>query len=68
MKPNIQDVLENGEFLYDYPIDESQTNSNAGDAEVFEYEGKKYEIITWNDRAIEHEEGEKEIAELPDED
>jgi hypothetical protein len=51
-----------------YPVDESQLISNAGDAIVYEYLGKKYEVIIWNERAEEHTEGSQEVAEITDED
>lgn len=49
-----------------YPIDESQVVSNAGDAEIYEYKGVVYEIIKWNERAEEHEKGEKTISQVAD--
>lgn len=50
--PPIEDILNGGTFVESYPVDEDQSNSNAGDAEVWLYCGKKYEIITWNERAF----------------
>ena len=47
-----------------YPCDESQTVSNAGDVEIYELNSIKYEIITWNEEAEEHKNGEKEISEI----
>ena len=45
-------------LLNEYPVDEFG-NPNAGDAELWLLDdGTKLEIITWNYRAIEHEEGE----------
>ena len=45
-----------------YPVDESQTVSNAGTGVIYLYRGKQYEIITWNDRAVDHEPGSKSIS------
>jgi hypothetical protein len=59
------DVVEDeGQLLEAYPIDESQTVSNAGTAELFRHKGKIYEIITWNERAEEHKAGSKEMTRL----
>ena len=57
-----------GKEISFYPVDESQLVTNAGDAVVYLYLGRKYEIITWNKRADEHEEGSQEVAEITDED
>lgn len=53
-----------GEFIQDYPVDESQTNSNAGDAVVYWFDNGAYEIITWNERAENHKAGDKEISKV----
>lgn len=63
---DIDIVVENGEFVDGYPIDEGYT-SNAGDAEVYLLDGIKYEVITYNDRAEEHEEGERVLNVLQEE-
>ena len=57
-------VEDGGDELSNYPVDESQTISNAGDAVQYMYEGKLYEIITWNECADEHEPESKTISEL----
>lgn len=57
-------VEEDGDEISNYPVDESQTISNAGDAVQYMYDGKKYEIITWNEGADEHEPESKEICEM----
>jgi hypothetical protein len=44
----------NGDLVDEYPVDESQTNSNAGDATVFFYKGYYYELIHWNNNAEYH--------------
>ncbi len=59
-------VEDGGDELSNYPVDESQTISNAGDAVQFMWNGKKYEIITWNECADEHEPESKTISELED--
>ncbi len=61
--PSISEVEENGEEIISYPVDEGY-NSNAGDAVDYKYNGKVYCVITWNRMATEHEEGNKEISEL----
>lgn len=50
-------IEQEGKLVDEYPVDEL-SNPNCGDAKVYLYEGKYYEIITWNDYALEHEEGE----------
>jgi len=54
-------VEEHGEFIKNYPVDGGQTESNSGDAEVYKYEGKYYEIIAWR---YEAEKSGKQITEL----
>ena len=56
----ISEIESDGEVIEEYPVDDGYI-SNAGDAVEYRYEGKHYEIITWNDRAEEHEDGEKTI-------
>lgn len=58
--PKINDVREDGKLLDSQMIDEGYI-SNAGEQEFYEYEGKKYVVTTWNDRAEEHKDGEEEI-------
>lgn len=65
-KELISVVEAGGDELSNYPVDESQTISNAGDAVQYMYEGKKYEIITWNEGADEHEPESKTISEIED--
>ena len=60
----LYDIEIDGDLLDVYSVDESQAVSNAGDAEIYFYEGKRYEIITWNDQAMEHEKGDKQMSEL----
>lgn len=51
-----------------YPVDESQTISNAGDAVVYEYYGRLYEVITWNEFAVDHEPGSITVTQLENKD
>lgn len=51
-----------------YMVDESQMISNAGDAVVHEYNGIIYEVITWNEMAMEHEPGTVTVSQLERED
>lgn len=60
----INAVEADGDEISNYPVDESQTISNAGNGVQYIYNGKKYEIITWNECADEHEPESKEITEL----
>lgn len=60
----IFEIQQEGKILYEYPVDESQDNSNAGDAVEYSYKGKRYEIITWNSRAIEYKRGQQTISKL----
>jgi hypothetical protein len=59
-------VEDGGNEVINYPVDESQTISNAGDAVQYTYEGKRYEIITWNENADEHDPESKTISEMGD--
>jgi hypothetical protein len=59
-------VEDGGYEVINYPVDESQTISNAGDAVQYTYEGKRYEIITWNENADEHDPESKTISEMGD--
>jgi hypothetical protein len=61
----IDEIEENGKLLERYPVDENMNNPNSGDAVVYLYKGKKYEIITWNSSA-ERKRG-KTIYKLDDE-
>jgi hypothetical protein len=63
-KYSISTVEDCGAQKEQYPVDESQDNSNAGDAIVYEFMGHKFEVITWNEQAIDHKEGEKEMNKL----
>jgi hypothetical protein len=60
----IHDIEVDGDLLDTYSVDESQAVSNAGDAELYFYNGKRYEIITWNNQAMEHKTGNKNMSEL----
>ena len=63
---DIETLEEQGQLLYSYPVDE-MGNPNCGHAEVYLLNGKKYEIINWNEDALENECGHQEIVELKDE-
>ena len=65
--PTAEDLRNQGYLLDSYPVDESQTVSNAGDAELYELGGKKYELITWNDRAEDHSDGDETVNEITEE-
>lgn len=65
--PSAEELKESGERITEYPVDESQSNSTAGFATVYSYNGRKYQVIEWNDRATEHEEGELTVTEIKDE-
>ena len=43
--PTAEEIYD-GEFLDEYPVDESYTCANCGDAEVWKYKGKVYQVIT----------------------
>lgn len=57
-------VEDGGDELSTYTVDESQTISNAGEAVQYIWNSKKYEIITWNENADEHEPESKTISKL----
>lgn len=60
----ISKIESDGDELSNYPVDESQTISNAGDTVQYMFNGKKYEIITWNECADEHERNQKQFQNL----
>lgn len=63
----IDQVTDFGELIDEYPVDESQMVSNAGDAEVYVIDTdangirQVWEIITWNQNAVSHEPGDRTI-------
>jgi hypothetical protein len=72
-KSLIEEIEKYGKELYEYAVEEYHNTLNgkaiyekelAGTAIVYEYAGKQYEIITWNENSKEHEEGEKSIKVL----
>lgn len=63
----IAKIEDEGKELRNYSVDESEDTMNAGDAYIYEYKGRKYQIITWNKNAKEHEIGEKTITDITDE-
>lgn len=66
--PSIEDIEDFGDEMESYPVDESMMNSNSGDAIKYEYNGRIYEIIHWNNRAVDHEHGSKQITDITPED
>ena len=64
--PTAEELDNHGNAIDAYPVDESQTVSNAGDAVLYELNGKKYQVIVWNENATEHEPGSKEVSEIPE--
>lgn len=62
--PSIDDVRHKGEFIDEYPVDEGLDNSNAGNATLYDYKGKLYEVVVWNSRALDHNEGDVTMAEV----
>lgn len=62
-----EDLENHGNEIDRYPVDESQTASNAGDAVLYEMNGRKFEVITWNDNAEDHEPGETTVNEITEE-
>lgn len=65
--PTAEDLGNHGNEIDRYPVDESQTASNAGDAVLYEMNGRKFEVITWNDNAEDHEPGETTVNEITEE-
>ena len=61
-----EDLENQGNQLDAYPVDESLTVANAGDAILYELNGRKYQVITWNERAEDHVTGSKEVSEVKD--
>ena len=64
--PTAEDLENQGNMLDSYPVDESITVPNAGDAMLYELNGRKYQLTVWNERADEHECGSKEVREIKD--
>lgn len=62
--PNLLSRIVDSEIVDRYPVDESANVCNAGDAVVYNYWGRKYEVITWNENAVEHESGEISVSNL----
>lgn len=62
--PSIETVRHKGEFIDEYIVDEGPDNSNAGNATLYDYKGKLYEVVVWNERALDHKEGDVTMAEV----
>jgi hypothetical protein len=57
----IKIVEKSGKIRQEYQIEES-AYKGSGSAIMYDYNGRTYEIVTWNDDAQEHKAGEKTIA------
>jgi hypothetical protein len=66
-KPTAEELENHGNQLDRYPVDESQAVANAGDAVLYEMDGRKYEAITWNERAERHRPGSTTVTEIKEE-
>lgn len=66
--PTLAELEDEGIVLEQYPVDESQSVSNAGDAVVYNWNDRFFEVITWRDNAEDHREGEVKISEIFHED
>lgn len=62
--PSIEIVCHKGEVIDEYSVDEGLDNSNAGNATLYDYKGKLYEVVVWNNRALDHSEGDVTMAEV----
>lgn len=59
---SVERILDTGTVLRQYPVDESQDNSHAGDALLIRTpDGKLHEYIVWNERAENHQAGEVSV-------
>jgi hypothetical protein len=65
--PSADEIERHGTFVKDYSVDESQVISNAGRGALWNYRGVQYEIITWNENAVEHEPGSQSVYSGPPE-
>jgi hypothetical protein len=62
--PAIETVRHKGEVIDEYSVDEGLDNSNAGDGTLYDFKGKLYEVVVWNNRALDHKEGDVTMAEV----
>ena len=60
----VNEVLEHGDFIDSYIVDESQTVSNAGYAGIYKYNNHYYKVITWNHAAEYYYPGQTTIHEI----
>lgn len=58
---DIDTVVENGELKNDYPVADRFVE-DAGVAELYEYEGVTYCVITWNETSEEHQDGDQTMV------
>jgi hypothetical protein len=74
MKDLINEVEKYGKEMYSYPVHEDVFNTGedepffesvyAGEAIVYQYAEKEYEIITYNENSEKYDEGTKRIKQL----
>ncbi len=67
----IEEIEYRGKEIFSYGVNEHISNENedeplyevvnAGEAVVYEYAGKQYEITTWNENSQVYDEGHKTI-------
>lgn len=62
--PHADNIVLNGNIVAEYPVDESQDNSNAGDAIEHEWKGYHVEVITWNALSLDHDIGEIAVSKV----
>lgn len=62
--PSIKRIMHKGEAIEEYPVDEGQDNANAGNATLYSLDGRLFQVVVWNDRAIDHTDGEVTVTEV----
>jgi len=62
--PSIYEVQRKGEHIDSYSVVEGLDASNAGEATLYNYKGKLWEVVVWNDRALNHKSGEVTMDEV----
>lgn len=65
--PTVEMVQHKGEYIDAYSVDEGLDNSNAGGATLYRYKGKLWEVVVWNDRALDHKAGSITMSEIVEE-
>lgn len=61
IKNLIEFIEKKGKVIWEYQVDES-AHHGSGSAIMYDYNGRAYEIVTWNKNAEQHRVGEKTIA------